>query len=458
MATFNKLLLAISLSLLVSVAVQGQQRSPQLSDARQCRLQRLKASQPSQQIQSEGGVTELWDENEDQFRCAGVAPLRNTLQPNSLSLPNFHPAPRLVYIEKGQGLIGVHFPGCAETFSQGSQQEQGQQGGSQSQQSDRYQKAHRIRQGDIVALPAGAAHWCFNDGNEELVAVSVTDLNNPSNQLDQKLRLFYLAGSPPRQGQHSQQARETFHNIFNAFDEQLMAEAFNIPVEIVRKMQNEDERGLIVKVKGGTKVIRPDEGHQEEYGGDQDSNGLEETLCNVKIRTNIDNQRQVDIYSRQAGSLNIVNHHKLPILRSMDMGAERGRLSPNALFAPHWSMNSHSIVYVTRGEAQVQIVGPNGKNLLNDRVKERNMFVVPQFFAATVKAGSNGFEWVSFKTSSLAMDSPLAGYTSVMKAMPNQVITNAYQVSQSQAINLKSDRGGQSFLLSPGSGGRQSSP
>lgn len=138
---------------------------------------------------------------------------------------------------------------------------------------------------------------------------------------------FYLAGSPPRQEQHSQQARETFYNIFNAFDEQLMAEAFNIPVEIVRKMQNEDERGLIVKVKGGMSVIRPDEGQQEEYG-QQDSNGLEETLCNVKIRTNIDNRRRVDIYSRQAGSLNIVNHYKLPILRSMGMGAERGRLSP----------------------------------------------------------------------------------------------------------------------------------
>lgn len=113
MATFNKLLLAIFLSLLVSVAVgqqhhQQKQRSPQLSEAQQCRLQRLQASQPSQQIQSEGGVTELWDENEDQFQCAGVAPLRNTLQPNSLSLPNFHPGPRLVYIEKGTCMIRLY--------------------------------------------------------------------------------------------------------------------------------------------------------------------------------------------------------------------------------------------------------------------------------------------------------------------------------------------------------------
>jgi hypothetical protein len=47
------------------------------------------------------GVTEVWDTNEDEFQCAGVAATRNTLQPNSLSQPNYQPAPLLVYIEQG---------------------------------------------------------------------------------------------------------------------------------------------------------------------------------------------------------------------------------------------------------------------------------------------------------------------------------------------------------------------
>lgn len=93
-----KMLLPLFLSLLVVAALGRQQ---ELSQAQQCRFQQLRASQPSQRLESEGGVTEMWDEYEDQFQCAGVAPLRNTLRPNSLSLPNFHPAPRLVYIEQG---------------------------------------------------------------------------------------------------------------------------------------------------------------------------------------------------------------------------------------------------------------------------------------------------------------------------------------------------------------------
>ncbi|KAA8543368.1 hypothetical protein F0562_021137 [Nyssa sinensis] len=418
------LLLATLLSVLVSVAV-GQGSRTRLSEAQQCRLQGLSASQPSQRIESEGGTTELWNENEDQFRCAGVAPMRNTLRPNGLSLPNFHPSPRLVYIERGQGLISISYPGCAETFhsEQSSRSQEGRHEEEQQQgrrRRDQHQKVHRIRKGDIVALPAGAAHWCFNDGNEELVAISITDLNHQANQLDQRLRAFYLAGRPPRQGQHSQQqAQESFQNIFNAFDEELMAEAFNIPVDLVKKMQREDERGLIVNAREMMSLIRPDENDENEEEEGKASNGLEETLCTMRIHQNIDNRRQADVYARQAGSLSIVNQHKLPILRYMDLSAEKGNLLPNALYTPHWSMRSHSIVYVLRGEAQVQVVGSNGQTVMNDR------------------------------TSGSPMKSPLAGYTSVFRAMPLDVITNSYQMSPNEAQDLKLNRGGQTFLLSP---------
>ncbi|KAI3861978.1 hypothetical protein MKW98_018261, partial [Papaver atlanticum] len=102
-----KILSLIAIFFLVSTALaqthqRGQQTQQQerLQEARQCRIQQLTASQPNQRIESEGGVTELWNEYEDQFQCAGVAPMRNIIQPNSLSLPNFSPSPRLVYIQQ----------------------------------------------------------------------------------------------------------------------------------------------------------------------------------------------------------------------------------------------------------------------------------------------------------------------------------------------------------------------
>ncbi|XP_057509606.1 11S globulin seed storage protein 2-like [Actinidia eriantha] len=453
MAT-NKLLLVLCLSLLASEAI-GRQGQTQLGQAQQCRIQRLTASQPARQIESEGGVTELWDENEAQFQCAGVAPIRNILRPNSLSLPNFHPAPRLVYIERGQGLLGVSFPGCAETFqSRGrkgrhEQQEPEEQEEGRSSRRDQHQKIRRIRKGDVVVLPPGVAHWCFNDGSEELVAVSITDLNHQANQLDQKLRAYYLAGGLPREGRHSQQGQDTFQNVLRGFDEELMAEAFNVPVEIVRRMKGEDGRGLIVNAQGMS-MIRPDEREEErEYEGEPRSNGLEETWCTMRLHQNIDERTKADVYSKGAGQLNIVNQHKLPILRFMDMSAEKGKLFSEALYTLHWSINSHGIVYVTRGEAQVQIVDHSGKNIMNDRVKQGNMFVVPQYYAASVKAGRDGIEWLTFRTTGSPMRSPVAGYTSIFRAMPLQIITNSYQIAPSQAQDLKYNRGREGFFAAP---------
>ncbi|KAI3859208.1 hypothetical protein MKX03_034612 [Papaver bracteatum] len=459
-----KILSLIAIFFLVSTALaqthqRGQQTQQQvrLQEARQCRIQQLTASQPNQRIESEGGVTELWNEYEDQFQCAGVAPMRNVIQPNSLSLPNFSPSPRLVYIQQGQGLLGLSQPGCAETYHSSQQpglrREGSQQTGRQGEQRDQHQKVHRIRQGDIVALPAGVAHWCYNDGNEELVAVSVTDLNNNANQLEQKFRSFYLAGGQTQRSslqgspRQQQQQRETFQNVFRAFDENLMAEAFNIPVEVVRRMQQEDERGLIVRVRGEEmRMIRPEE--EQEYESRR-YNGLEETYCNLNIRQYLDNPREADIYSRQAGRINIVNSQKLQILNYMDMSAEKGNLYPNAMHAPHWTMNAHSVFYVTRGEAHVQVVGSNGQTVLDNRVNQGDLFVVPQHFVSTIRAGNNGFEYVAFKTSGQPMKSPLVGYTSAFKAMPIQVLANSFQISTQEAQNLKYNREHQTMLLPP---------
>ncbi|XP_057798043.1 11S globulin seed storage protein 2-like [Salvia miltiorrhiza] len=449
----SKFLLALSLSLLVSAALGDRQYAPRetmagrplrLSRPQQCRIQRISAVQPRNQIQSEGGFTELWDEFEDQFQCAGVVAMRNTLRPNALSLPNYHPNPRLIYIERGQGFIGVIFPGCAETYqARGGQQEAQREG----DERDLHQKIHRIRRGDVIALPPGAVHWCHNDGSEDLIAVSINDLNHQSNQLDQKFRAFYLAGSAPQRGKGGEES--TFHNIFQAFDAELMAEAFNVSPDLIRRMQaTEEERGLSVIARESMSYIRPDE-YQRRESSRPYNNGFEETFCAMKIRTNIENAKDADIYSREAGKLNVADRHKLPILSYLDMSAEKGSLFANAMLSPHWAMEGHTIVYVTRGEAQVEVVDHSGQAMMKERVSQGDMFVVPQFYTSTAKAGNQGFEWVAFKTSGNPMRNDMAGYTSALRGMPLQVLTNAYQMSPSEAQAIKTNRGSQTFLLSP---------
>ncbi|XP_071721607.1 11S globulin seed storage protein 2-like [Rutidosis leptorrhynchoides] len=458
-------------------------RSPRLGGNPEfCNLQRLGTTQPSQRLEFEGGSIERWDvNNEEQLQCVGVEPSRVTIQPNSLLVPNFHPTPLLVFIERGEGIIGVHLPGCAETFDtgvQGQQQQQQQprrmrQQGQQvfgSEQTDSHQKVHRFQQGDIIAIPAGVVHWAYNDANQEVVAIVMNDINNPNNQLDMQPRTFLLAGGVTSQhiqgqmriprsqqgqgpqyrqgsrGPQYQQGGLNIENIFSGFDTELLAEAFNAEPETIANMQRSTERGVIVQVREPMRFVTPDEQQQFQRSP---ANGLEEKICSSKIFYNLDNQREADIFSEQAGKLNMVNEHKLPILSYMDLAAEKGHLQQNALLSPHWSINSHTVVYVLNGDARIQTVSNNGEAVMDQQVNRGDIFVIPQFFATTAQAGQNGFEWVAFKTNKSPMKSPVAGYTSVFRAMPLDVITNAYDISPSQAQNLKTNRETESMLFSP---------
>ncbi|CAI1574985.1 cupin domain-containing protein [Serratia proteamaculans] len=38
--------------------------------------------------------------------------------------------------------------------------------------SDQHQRVHKIRQGDIIEVPAGAKHWDYDNGESPLIVVA----------------------------------------------------------------------------------------------------------------------------------------------------------------------------------------------------------------------------------------------------------------------------------------------
>ncbi|MCL7032352.1 hypothetical protein MKW94_030091 [Papaver nudicaule] len=450
---------------------QQQQQARHYQGQSECRIENLNAQEPNRRVESEAGVTEFWDQNNEQFECAGVAATRYIIQPRGLLLPSFANAPRLAYIVQGRGLTGALIPGCPETF-QSIRQSQQFRGESQQQSSrDQHQKIRSIRQGDVLALPAGVSHWCYNEGETPLVAIVVHDTSSSANQLDRNLRRFQLAGSQQTQTssyqQRQQQQREQTrgqqdipeNNIFSGFNVETLAEAFGVSTETARKLQGQnDQRGNIVFVEGGLQVIKPRQGEEEEQQEQRyrtTTNGLEETICSMRLKENIANPTRADIYSERGGRITTLNSQKLPILNYIQMSAERGVLHQNALLAPHWNLNAHSVIYVTRGSCRCQIVGNQGRQVFNGQLNQGQMLVVPQNFAVVKQAGNEGFEWVSFKTNDNAMTSPLVGKTSVFRAMPVHVLMNSYQISREEAQRLKNNRFEETMILTPGSRSQQ---
>ncbi|WCJ38351.1 11S globulin seed storage protein 2 [Euphorbia peplus] len=454
------LLLSLTFAISSSSARRPSSPSRMTMAAKQCQLEMFTSSQPSYKMESDGGFIEMWDPMHDHFQCAGAAAMKLTIRPKSLSLPKFFPFPRLAYIIQGKGMVGINCPGCPETY----ESEQTSMGGGRTQMGgsqERHQKIHRVRRGDIVAIPAGASHWSYNDGNEDLVSVSVFYINGKNNHLDQTFRAFMLAGGQssrqeqserPREmrgsrGQSQKMLQDTFQNVLSALDEEILAESFNVGTDVVRRMKQNDGMGLIVKCNEDMSMIKPDEEEAQEMR--RMDNGIEETMCSMKVRYNLETAREADYYTRDAGRINLVNDQKLPILSLMDMSAERGMLMPNAMYTPHWSMTDMRMVYALRGDMELQMVDDNGNTVMEQRVKEGDMFVIPEFYITLARAGSNGCDYISFKTSSKSMQSPMAGSLSMMRAMPVDVIANSYQVSPSQAMQLKMNRDPQTMVFTP---------
>ncbi|KAH9293676.1 hypothetical protein KI387_041116 [Taxus chinensis] len=88
--------------------VNGQRQEPEQQERqhqlqqRSCRVQSLRAQQPSETIRSEAGIVELSSRQEnDELDCAGVEFIRETIERDGLSLPRYANTPKLAYIVEG---------------------------------------------------------------------------------------------------------------------------------------------------------------------------------------------------------------------------------------------------------------------------------------------------------------------------------------------------------------------
>ncbi|RVX19082.1 11S globulin subunit beta [Vitis vinifera] len=149
-------------------------------------------------------------------------------------------------------------------------------------------------------------------------------------------------------------------------------------------------------------------------------NGYEETICSLRLKQNIGDPWRADVYTPRGGHRSSVTGYDLPVLQKLvKLSAHKGRLYR----ARQWA---------------------------NEEVQQGQVLVIPQNFAALIKARDSGFEYVAIKTDENAMINTLAGNLSLMRAMPVQVIASAYQASNNEAKQLKHNRQ-ESTIGAPGS-------
>ncbi|MFS7979646.1 putative 11-S seed storage protein, plant [Helianthus anomalus] len=132
---------------------------------------------------------------------------------------------------------------------------------------------------------------------------------------------------------------------------------------------------------------------------------MEQQCGSMKVKVNIENPSQADF-----------------------LNVERGELRPNAIQSPHWTINVHNLLYVTKGDLRVQIVDNQGNLVFDNELREGQVVVIPQNFAVIKRTNEQGSRWVSFKTNDNAMIVNLAGRVSAISSMPVDLAGRLHQV------------------------------
>ncbi|KAL6646744.1 hypothetical protein ACP70R_015438 [Stipagrostis hirtigluma subsp. patula] len=451
----------------------------------QCSFERLAALEPGLQKRLEAGIEQRYGtEKNSDFRCAGLDVWHYVIESKGLLLPSYMNGNKLAYIAQGRGIFGALLPGCPATYqstwsSLQQQMSQAAEGQFSQQFRDEHQQIQQFRQGDLIALMAGVPLWLYNNGDSPVVLVAIADNTNSANQLNPSIRKFLLAGNmrrPDQQQEYSYEAEEASdRNIFAGFSQDLLAEALGVSKQLASRLQAKDDpRGYIVRVARGLQALQPSlqgepvpQQQQERYaeytmgeqscatGACRQQNGIDETMCSFKFNRNIDNPQSTDIYNPRGGRITRANSQNFPILGIVQMSATRTVLQRNALLAPHWTVNAHTVMYVTAGRGRVQVVNNRGRSVFDGELRQTQILLIPQNFVVAVKARQEGFAWVSFKTNANCIDSQIAGKQSILRALPVDVLANAYRLSTEESRSLKFNRGHEMAVFEPRHGQQQ---
>ena len=102
-----------------------------------------------------------------------------------------------------------------------------------------------------------------------------------------------------------------------------------------------------------------------------------------------------------------------------------------------------------QGHAQVQVVNNHGQTVFSDALRRGQLLIIPQHFVVLKKAEREGCQYISIKTNANSMVSHITGKNSILRALPIDVIANAYRISRQEARNLKNNRGEEFGVFTP---------
>ncbi|KAA8543933.1 hypothetical protein F0562_021890 [Nyssa sinensis] len=279
---------------------------------------------------------------------------------------------------------------------------------------EKEEKVVAIKKGDAIALPFGVITWWYNKEDTELVVLFLGDTSKGHKA--GSFTDFFLAGP---------------NGIFTGFSTEFVSRAWDLEENVVKTMVGKQTGNGIVSLDAGFKMPEP---KKEHYNG---------------MALNCE-EAPLDVDIKKGGRVVVLNTKNLPLVGEVGLGADLVRLDGSAMCSPGFSCDSAlQVTYIVRGSGRVQVVGVDGKRVLETTIKGGNLFIVPRFFVVSKIADPDGLEWFSIITTPNPMFTHLAGSIGSWKSLAPQVIQASFNVSSDVEQKFRSKRNADAIFFPP---------
>ncbi|PIA28312.1 hypothetical protein AQUCO_07200161v1 [Aquilegia coerulea] len=338
------------------------------------------------------------------LRIANVGGSVIHLKTHGFALPRYSDSSKVAYVRSGNGTFGVVFPGEKE-------------------------KVIPIKEGDAIIIPSGIVTWWYNDDEDDNLNIILLGETCKA-QKRGEFTDIYLSGP---------------NGIFSGLSSEFASQAWGLKEDEVKNLLKHQTGKNIVKKKAGTSMPTP------KY---EDRKGLVVNLLESKQ----------DEDTKKGGHTCSFHEKNLPLAKQVGLSGNLVTLEKHAMYSPgFFSVSAYQVIHITKGSGHVQIVGLDGKRVLDTKVnvkrslddtdeKEKDqlpLFVVPRFHVVSIVAGDKGLQMFSMVTSPNFVLNELGGSNSILKALSPQVIENAFNVTSSVAKQLQSKRESVEVILPP---------
>ncbi|XP_058099019.1 glutelin type-D 1-like [Magnolia sinica] len=351
----------------------------------------LSPKQAKKSYGGDGGSYYSWASSDlPMLAEAKIGAAKLALEKRGLALPSYADSAKVAYVLQGNGKAGIVLPEATK------------------------EKVVPIKTGDALALPFGVITWWYNTSDTQLIILFLGDTST-AHRLGEFTN-FQLTGS---------------NGLFTGFTSEFVGRAWDLNEEQVQKLVKSQTSNGIIKLKEGLNLPEPSK---------EDRNGLVLNCLEAPLDVDIPNGGRVVVLTSQ----------NLPLVGEVGLGADLVRIDGNSMCSPGFSSDSaFQVTYIVKGSGRVQVVGIDGRRVLETRIEAGCLFIVPRFFVVSKIADGDGMAWFSIITTPNPVFSHLAGKTSVWKALSPQVLEASFNVSPDLEKLFRSKRTTDEIFFAP---------